>query len=103
MDEGTHMLTVPCVPGLHRLLKDAQKRLWRALVRGGEQQAHVVHRQSELLRGCRNVNQRPQASPLEGVDRTLALPLLDCRLSCCMSCRSLAVTPGHPPTLGGGD
>src|SRR6266700_7084249 len=94
LDEGTHALMMSGVPGEHRLLKDRQKRLWRALLGGGEQQTHVVHRQSELLRGRRNVNQRPQASPLEGVDRTLALPLLYCCLSNCFSFLSLAVSPG---------
>src|SRR6266704_6151678 len=103
LDEGTHALMMSGVPGEHRLLKDAQKRLWRALLCGGEQQAHVVHRQSELLRGCRNVNQRPQASPLEGIDRTLALPLLDCRPTNCLSFLSLAVSPSDPCTLGGDD
>src|SRR6266581_7953251 len=94
---------VASVPGLQRLLKDRQKRLWRALLGGSEQQAHVVHRVSELLRGRRNVNQRPQASPLEGIDRTLALPLLDCRPTRCLSSLSLAVTPCDPCTLGGDD
>src|SRR6266699_5541726 len=96
LEEGTHALMVSGVPGVHRLLKDAQKRLWRALLGGDEQQAHVVHRQSELLRGRRNVNQGPQASPLEGVDRTLALPLRYCRLTIHFSFLSLAVTPGDP-------
>src|SRR6266581_4042832 len=103
LEEGTHALMVSGVPGVHRLLKDAQKRLWRALLGGDEQQAHVVHRQSELPRGCRNVNQRPQARPLERVDRTLSLPLLYCRLSSCFSFLSLAVSPGDPRTLGGDD
>src|SRR6266568_5578479 len=103
LDEGTHALMMSGVPGEHRLLKDAQKRLWRALLCGGEQQAHVVHCQSELLRGCRNVNQRPQARPLKGIDRMLALPLRYCRLTIHFSFLSLAVTPGDPCTLGGDD
>src|SRR6266852_2987227 len=103
LEEGTNSLTVPGVPGLHYLLQDRQKRLWRALLCGGEQQTHIVHCESELRRGCRDVNQSPQARPLEGIDRMLALPLRYCRPTNHFSFLSLAVSPSDPCTLGGDD
>src|SRR5581483_8181580 len=48
-------------------------------------------------------NQRPQARPLEGVDRTLALPLPNCRPTSYLGFLWPAVTPCDPCTLSGED
>src|SRR6266700_6178434 len=99
----TNALMMSVVPGWHCLLKDCQKRIFQALLGGGQQQAHVVYRQSEPPRGCRQAHQWPQARPLEGIDRTLALPLLHCRPTGCLGFLSLVVSPADPSTLGGDD